>query len=115
MLSTTTLQRGEVAPNLERRVRSTDPDTSWQAAVIDGNEAIKVREWVELFLTRKPGSTDDEIFAAYKVSGGTRTAQRVRTARAELSKPVTGNPRVIPVGMGVSVNGEPSQMWAVAS
>lgn len=99
---------------LERRVRSKDPATSWHAAVIDGAESIKVREWVELFLTRAPGSTDDEIFAAYKRSGGRRTAQRVRTARAELSNPVTGEPRVTPVGVGVSANGSPAQKWAVA-
>ena len=80
--------------NLERRVRSNDPDTSWAAAEIAPEQSTQVRDFIVLFLARKPASTDDQIYAAYKASGGRRTPQRVRTARAELSHPKTGLPTV---------------------
>ena len=51
-------------PELERRVRSLDPDTSWAAASIAPEAASAVRDFIMLFLARRPASTDDEIYEA---------------------------------------------------
>lgn len=100
--------------DIERRVRSNDPDTSWLAASITPEDAAGVRDFIVLFLARRPDQTDDQIFDAYKASGGTRTAQRVRTARAELSNPKHGTPEIIPSGIGTSAAGGKSTTWKLA-
>lgn len=100
-------------PDLERRVRSRDPDTSWLAASIAPESAASVRDFIELFLARNPDSTDDTIYAAYRRSGGSRSPQRVRTARAELSAPKFGKPTIHTTGIGVSDAGGKSQTWSV--
>ena len=97
--------------DLERSVRSNDPDPSWVAAAIAPDEKSAVRDYIVLFLARKPASTDDEIFAAYHQSGGRRTPQRVRTARQELSSPKTGDPLIETAGIGASASGGPARTW----
>ena len=99
--------------DLERRVRSNDPDTSWLAAAIAPESAQSVRDFIELFLARRPGSTDEQIFEAYDASGGRRTPQRVRTARAELSNPKHGQPVIRATGTGVTANGGATQEWSL--
>lgn len=101
-------------PDLERRVRSNDPDTSWVAASIAPESAAAVRDFIEIWLARNPGSTDDAIYSAYRRSGGKRSPQRVRTARAELSNPRVGAPRIHTTGIGLSDAGGKSQEWSVA-
>lgn len=98
-------------PQLERRVRSRDPETSWEAATIGKEAASEVRDFIVLFLSRRPASTDDQIFAAYRAAGGRRTPQRIRTARQELSKPKTGDPQVKVAGIGVTAAGGSCRTW----
>jgi len=101
-------------PDLERRVRSRDADTSWVSASIAPESASAVRDFIELWLSRHPASTDDAIYAGYRASGGRRTAQRVRTARAELSNPKLGDPIIRTVGIGTSDAGGSARTWSLA-
>lgn len=102
-------------PHLERRVRSNDPDTSWDAAAIPAADANAVRHKVLAIIAARGPVTDDEIFTHYRTSGGTRTAQRVRTARAELSRPVVGDPIIREYDReGVSPTGAAARRWVIA-
>ena len=103
------------AADLERKVRSRDPETSWEAARITNRRQGEVKDFIVLVLARLGPLTDDAICAAYRASGGRRTAQRVRTARAELVNPRFGNPQVkLSTVMGLSDAGGESQTWEVA-
>ncbi|TFD80682.1 hypothetical protein E3T54_02770 [Cryobacterium sp. Sr8] len=78
MSSTTTI------PNLERRVRTNDPDTSWEAAASITVDALTdLQAWILAALTVK-SMTDGELVDACLHSGRRATPQRVRTARKEL-------------------------------
>ena len=101
----------ENAYDLERAVRSRDPEPSWEAAAITPEQASEVADFITLFLARKPGSTDDEIFAAYKNSGGRRTPQRIRTAREGLVHPKHGDPTIRVAGIGTSAAGGSCRTW----
>jgi hypothetical protein len=102
-------------PHLERRVRSHDPEPSWDAARITAPDANEVRVKVLAIVAARGPLTDDEIFAHYRAAGGTRTAQRVRTARAELSRPVTGDPILRELDRdGVSATGAAARRWVIA-
>ena len=105
----------EATPHLERRVRSHDPEPSWDAAQITAPDANEVRVKVFAIVAARGPLTDDEIYAHYRASGGTRTAQRVRTARAELSRPVTGDPILREYDRaGVSATGAAARRWVIA-
>ncbi len=102
-------------PNIERRVRSLDPATSWDAATITAPDANEVRNKVLTIVSARGPLTDDEIFARYRAAGGTRTAQRVRTARAELSRPITGDPLIREHDRdGISPTGAAARRWVIA-
>lgn len=102
-------------PNLERRVRTHDPDTSWAAAAITSPDANEVRTKVLAIIAARGPIGDEQIFAMYRAGGGTRTAQRVRTARAELSRPITGDPLIREHDRGgVSPTGAPCRRWVIA-
>lgn len=94
------------------RVRDRDPRTSWDAAKIRRSDAEGVRQHV-LAIIRDLGPVGDEaIFSAYRAQGGTRTAQRVRTARAELCHPGAGErPLVAAQGTTTSATGRTAQLW----
>lgn len=71
-------------PNLERMVRSNDPDTSWEAAASIAADALTdLQNWILTTLTAK-AMTDGELVDACLHSGRRATPQRVRTARKEL-------------------------------
>lgn len=102
-------------PHLERRVRTHDPEPSWDAARIAAPDANEVRVKVLAIVAARGPLTDDQIYAHYRASGGTRTAQRVRTARAELSRPVVGDPVLREYDRaGVSATGAPARRWVLA-
>ena len=74
-----------IVPNLERRVRSTDPDTSWEAAASITPAALSdLQKWVLATLTAK-AMTDGELVDASLHAGRYATPQRIRTARKELT------------------------------
>ncbi len=113
----------EDAADLTARVRSSDPDTSWRAASklsAAANESLK--DSICRILADEGPLTDDALVAAYTAEGGTRTAQRVRTARVELTrtrdlrtqKPLEPRVRVAD-GLGTSEHGGESQRWEVIS
>ena len=103
------------AADLERKVRSHDPETSWLAARVSKRRQGEVKDFIVLILARRGPLTDDAIYAAYRASGGRRTAQRVRTARAELVNPKFGDPQVkLSTVVGLSDAGGESQTWEVA-
>ena len=101
-------------PDLDRRVRTRDADTSWDAARItrSGSEDVKARV---LGIIRRHGPIHDEgIFAVYRLEGGTRTPQRVRTARAQLTHPGAGlRPLIMARGTGRTSTGHATQLWVV--
>lgn len=102
------------AADLERKVRSRDPETSWRAARISKRQQGEVKDFIVLILARRGPLTDDAIYRAYRASGGRRTPQRVRTARAELVNPKYGDPQVqLSAVVGLSEAGGPSQTWEV--
>lgn len=104
---------------LAERVRSTDSDTSWRAASgISKRDNESLKDTIFRLLANHGPLTDDALFARYAAEGGTRTAQRVRTARVEMTrtrdlrtqKPLT--PRVgLADGLGMSEHGGESQLW----
>lgn len=80
-----------IVPKLERKVRSNDPDTSWEAAASTTAEALsELQVWILAALTEKP-MTDGELVDAhlhaafYGEVERKATPQRVRTARKELT------------------------------
>jgi hypothetical protein len=102
-------------PDLERRVRSREAETSWEAAAISAEAAGSVRDFVLHALALGKPLTDDEIFAMYRAAGGTRTPQRVRTAREELTHPKVGDPLVKEhTVIGVSNFGNASRKWVIS-
>lgn len=108
-------REASATPNLERRVRSNDPDTSWKAAAITAPDAHEVRHKLIAIIAAHGPMTDDEIFTHYRAGGGIRTAQRVRTARAELSRPVVGDPIIREHDRhGVSPTGAAARRWVIA-
>jgi hypothetical protein len=80
------------APHLERRVRSRDNDTSWAAAAgINAAEYTSLKLAILRILTDRGPLTDEAIFVEYVKRGyPRRTAQRVRTARHEITEPRFG-------------------------
>jgi hypothetical protein len=80
--------------DLERRVRSHDPESSWEAARIDRDDAAGIRDFIVHHLRIEGPSTDEAIHEAYLDAGGTRTPQRLRTERAALVFPKDGEPIV---------------------
>jgi hypothetical protein len=74
-------------PDLESRVRSNDPDSSWAPARITraDNESLKDTLYRILANSTHP-LTHDELHSLYTAEGGKRTAQRVRTACAEMAR-----------------------------
>ncbi|WP_434316379.1 hypothetical protein [Leifsonia sp. P73] len=102
-------------PNLERRVRSHDPETSWDAAAITAPDANEVRSKVLAIVAARGPIGDEQIFAMYRAGGGTRTAQRVRTARAELSRPLAGDPLIREHDRhGITTTGAAARRWVIA-
>ena len=99
---------------LERQVRSRDPETSYVAALaMDRRKTRGLSDSIyDLLLTHGP-QTDDALYKLYRAAGGTRTPQRVRTARAELVRGTEAlNPTVRATGhLGVSEHGGPAQIW----
>lgn len=105
----------DATPHLERRVRSNDPDPSWSAARITRSEANAVRRTILAIIATHGPITDEEIVTRYKASGGERTAQRVRTARAELSRPVHGDPLIRELDdKGTTSTGAAARRWVLA-
>lgn len=110
---------------LETRVRSNDPDSSWEAAAgitVAENESLK--DTIVRILRAEGPLTDDALYEAYLVDHRSRTkrtprtAQRVRTARAELCR--TRDPRTqiehsarvqLADGLGTSDHGGDSRRW----
>ena len=76
---------------LETRVRSNDDDTSWRAARISRADNESLKDTLYRLLANHGPQTDDSLFELYESEGGRRTTQRVRTARAEMSR--ERNPR----------------------
>lgn len=102
-------------PNLERRVRSNDPDTSWDAAKITRRESTDLQKVLHSIIALHGPLTDEEIFAHYRANGGSRTPQRVRTARAELSRPITGRPLIREYDRdGITATGAAARRWVIA-
>jgi hypothetical protein len=102
-------------PDLERRVRSHEAETSWAAAAISAATAVSIRDYVLQLLALGRPLTDDEIYARYRAAGGTRTPQRLRTAREELVHPKHGQPLVKEhVTVGTSQFGNPARRWVIA-
>lgn len=102
-------------PALERRVRSHDPDESWSAADISTADANEVRRAVLAIIAGRGPITDEEIVTLYRAAGGPRTPQRVRTARAELSRPVHGEPLIREHDTaGTSSTGATARRWVLA-
>ncbi|MEO5920462.1 MAG: hypothetical protein ABIQ01_04890 [Pseudolysinimonas sp.] len=111
--------------DLESRVRSNDPDTSWRAAsniTRADNETLKDAIY-RILLTRGP-MTDDALAEAYldDQSNPPRTPQRIRTARAEMARDrnLRTQRRITPrvqlaVGLGTSDHGGDSQRWEAIS
>ena len=99
-------------PDLERRVRSTDAESSWSAAAISHAGAGELRAWVLRYVAALGPVTDDQIYAAYQAAGGRRTPQRLRTARMELVHPKHGSPKLQehPI-VGTSALGHPARQW----
>jgi hypothetical protein len=98
--------------SLEHRVRSNDPDTSWAAAEItpDANRDVKQTIYGILAGSIDP-LTDDSIFFLYKESGGSRTAQRIRTARVELEREGLVVDARIP---SITTNGGTARTWRIS-
>lgn len=122
MSSTDTLEQPTLfddTPELEARVRSQDPDTSWAAARIsrEDNESLKDTLYRLLANARRP-LTHDELYGLYVAERGTRTAQRVRTACAEMARtynirtkrPVAARIRQAE-GVGQSEHGGDASLW----
>jgi hypothetical protein len=102
------------APDLERRVRSREVDTSWAVAAIGGAEVNHLEAQL-LTLIRDYGPlTDDELYLRYQRIGGDRTAQRVRTARVALARPKRGEPLIREASLGRSRLGNAARRWVVA-
>ena len=104
------------ADALERKVRSRDAESSWSAARISEPDQMAVKDFILLILARKSPLTDDEIYDAYKDSGGNRMPQRVRSARNEMRFPKRG-PALVELAdtLGVSRAGaEGTQRWQLA-
>lgn len=59
--------------DLERRVRTNDPESSWAAAAIDSDDARGIRAFILQLLRHHGPMTDEAIFEAYVSAGGTRT------------------------------------------
>lgn len=106
------------AQNLERRVRSRDPETSWVAAAGMPDEHItELQAWILVTLREKP-LTDHELQGEHGAAVFARairpaSPQRVRTARKELElqqmvKAVEGETRPTP-------SGYQAQVWTVTS
>jgi hypothetical protein len=81
--------KSSVAPHLERRVRSRDNDTAWAAAAgINTADLSKLKVSILRILTDRGPLTDEAIYVEYVKRGyPRRTAQRVRTARHEITTP----------------------------
>ena len=78
-------------PNLERRVRSNDPDTSWDAAQsITPGELSSLQRWIleQLFIGQATDQELTELHAEAATFDHVRTVtpQRIRTARKELER-----------------------------
>lgn len=80
-----------IVPKLERKVRTNDPDTSWEAAASTAADALtELQAWIMVTLREKP-HTDGELVDAhlhaafYGEVDRKATPQRVRTARKELT------------------------------
>lgn len=102
-------------PDLERRVRERDPESSWAAAQITPGQATVLKDTILAIIGDIGPATDDAIFADYRRRGGRRTGQRVRTARAELSHPKTGAPLIVEDNVtGLSDAGNRARRWVVA-
>jgi hypothetical protein len=100
--------------DLERRVRSSDPDSSWAAASISPTAVSELQRFILRALSTRD-LTDDELYTAYRDAGGTRTPQRLRTERAALSNPKRGARQIWESQeMGVSAAGNPARRWTIA-
>lgn len=107
-------------PRLETRVRSMDPETSWQAARIDAAALSKLKSSIISILTERGPLTDDEIYEVFRQRVQDRTpgyfprsATRVRTARHELT--VLTNPPFVrrAAELGTTALGNTSQKWEI--
>lgn len=104
--------------DLERKVRSRDQETSWTgAALVKTTELRGIKVDIIRILSEHGPLTDDAIFAYYIEAGGRRTAQRIRSARAEMTTLYRGQVPVVrrAEGMGVSEHGGDSHLCDVIS
>ena len=105
----------DATPDMERRVRSDGPRTSCAAATVAAADANEVRANVLAIIAARGPIADEEIFAVYRASGGTRTSQRVRAARAELSRPLQGESLIREHDRaGVPEAGAATRRWVLA-
>ncbi len=86
--------------DLERRTRSRDPESSWEAAAIKRDDASEISTFILQLLRQRGPLTDDAIYEMYLRAGGTRTPQRLRTERAGLLFPRSGSPLVRAAAVG---------------
>ena len=103
--------------DLERRVRSADPESSWDAARIKPADSHELETVVYNLVAVYGPATDEELFFWYQRNGGTRTAQRLRTARAALSSPkgIGQRPSIREhASMGVTQTGHKARRWVIA-
>jgi hypothetical protein len=106
----------DTVDELERKVRSHDPDSSWNAAArITATELRGLKADIYRILAKHGPLTDDALFARYQAEGGTRTAQRVRSARSEMTNEYRGQLPTLRKGQedGVSAHGGDAQTWEV--
>jgi hypothetical protein len=102
------------AADLERAVRSRDPESSWEAARITRSQSDTIKAFIREHLRKHGPQTDDQIFADYQLAGGNRTPQRLRTARAALVHPKWGEPQVREhPEPGVSNFGNTARKWVL--
>lgn len=100
--------------DLEHAVRDRDPESSWEAAAISRRDAQGVRDHVLAIIRERGPISDEGIYAVYRFEGGTRTPQRVRTARAHLTHPGAGErPLITPQGFGRTSTGHRTQLWRI--
>ena len=99
----------QILLDLRGKVRDRDPETSWAAAAsISLAKYGQVKQAVLAILEAEGPLTHDGIFKAYEKAGGTRTAQRVRTATKELHLAGLVRPSNV---AGISDHGGDSQRW----
>lgn len=99
------------ALDLRGRVRSDDPQTSWDAAALQDNaERLHLRDYVHLCLQVWGPLTHDEVWEHYRDAGGKRTAARIR----HIVKDLVDDGYVERADeKGRSATGNPSTRWRV--